>query len=428
VTAILFALIAAGMAFVPACREQPPSARAAAEQNQPIPVRVAPVQRRPVQRGIDVTGTLFGEDETAVAAKAAGRVVAVLKDLGDHAAPGEPLAEVDRTDYELTRLQRAAAVSESLARLGLDEMPGDDFDLSTLPAVRRAQAEQTNARSRLERGRQLFENDPPLISEQEHLDLQTAVEIATRNVSVEMLLGKALLATARSRAADLAVAEQALRDTEIRAPAPSANGAPSDVAADYLVAERLISIGEYVDAGQAVFTLIDVDPIKFRADVPERYAGAVQTGQRVSVHIEAFSHGFSGALRRISPRVDPGSRTFLIEAEIPNTDGRLKPGNFALGRIDTTLEPGVTFVPASAVVSFAGVKRIFSVSDGKAIEHRIQTGVEVDGVVEIIGGALTTDTLVIVEGATKVSSGAPVTVQPPSSTSAGAAVSDANAS
>jgi RND family efflux transporter MFP subunit len=407
--ACLFALVAPTVCFVASCREQSKSVQPAGVQQAPVEVRVAPVQRRSVQRGIDVTGTLFGEDEVRISAKVAGRIVATQKDIGDRVAAGELVAQVDRTDFELTRLQREAAVSEALSRLGLDDMPGADFDLSTLPAVRRAQAEESNAKSRLERGRQLFQNDPPLISEQEFADLQTALEVASRNVSVEMLAGKALLSMARSRAADLAVAEQALRDTEIRAPDRGAD------TGGYAVAQRLVSVGEWVSAGQTVFALVDADPIKFRAEIPERYASALQVGQRVSVNVEAYPESFAGVVRRQSPSVDAASRTFVIEAEIPNVDGRLKPGNFARGRIDTIIEPNVAFVPSAAIVSFAGIKRVFTVNNGKASEHRIQTGLEIDGAIEVVGATLPADVEVIIEGATKVSNGAAVHVLSPKS-------------
>ena len=63
-----------------------------------------------------------------------------------------------------------------LARLGLDAMPGEDFDLSTVPTVQRAAAEENNSRAKFNRGKQLFEDDPPLISEQDYADLQTALD------------------------------------------------------------------------------------------------------------------------------------------------------------------------------------------------------------------------------------------------------------
>lgn len=407
--AILFAL-AALAAFCSGCRQETPQTRTAAVQQAPVEVRVAPVMRRAVQRGIDVTGTLYGDDEAQIAAKTSGRVAAVPKDVGDHVAAGELLAQIDRTDYELERQQREAALREALAKLGLDQMPGADFDLATVPNVQRAGAEEHNAQAKFNRGKELHDNDPPLISDQDYADLQTALEVASRTVKTEMLVARTLLSQARSRAVDLAAAEQRLRDTEIRAPVRGDSEG-------YVVAQRLISTGEYVSEGKAVFALVDTDPIRFRAEVPERYAGEIHPGQAITIRVEAYAEDFVGKVARISPRVDPQSRMFLVESEIPNADGRLKPGGFARGRISTNMEEGVAFVPQSAVISFAGVKRIFSVENGKAVEHRIATGVQIDDSVEIVGG-LPAGVMVVVEGVNKLAPGMAVNVAQTSPTAA----------
>lgn len=405
------ALAASLFLLVSGCRESPGATEreTTGDSAETIAVRVVPVQVHDVQRGIDVTGTLFADDEARIAARASGRIVSITKDLGDRVAPDEVLAQVDSTDYELTRRQREAAVQEALSRLGLDQLPESDFDVQALPAVQRSAAQEANAKARFERGRQLYESDPPLISAQEYADLATSLEVASHNVKAEMLNGRFLLSQARSRATELDIAQQQLQDTEIRAPARIDQ-------ATYAVAARMISVGEYVTPGQAIFELVDVDPIKFRADAPEGFAGAIVVGQTVHVRVDAFDSAFEGRVTRISPRIDPQSRTFTLEAEIPNGEGRLKPGSFAIGRVDTEIEHGVRFVPRQAVVAFAGVKRVFSVVNGKAIEHRVQTGTieeraTQESTVEIVGGDLSADAVVVVEGAQKLVHGQAVKIE-----------------
>ena len=405
IAAAVFAILGAGL--VAGCRKQHGSGGSGREPDgaagEVVEVRVAPLQHRSVQRGIDLTGTLFADDEARIAAKVSGRVASTNKDLGDRVGPGEVLAQIDRTDYQLALQQHEAAVNEALSRLGLERMPESDVDVQTLPAVQRAGAQERNARARFERGKELFESDPPLISEQDYDELETSLEVASHNVKAEMLNGQFLLSQARSRAAELAIARQQLQDTEIRAPIRADN-------ADYAVAMRMVSVGEYVTSGQAVFALVDADPIKFRADVQERFAGEVQVGQVVRVRMEAFDEDFTGRVTRLSPRIDPRSRAFVLEAEIPNAAGRLKPGSFGLGRVDTSLQDGVAMAPEAAIVTFAGVKRLFSVVDGKAVEHRIQTGVRNDGLIEIVGGDLPADAMLVVEGAQRLVNGQGVRV------------------
>ncbi len=399
------AILVAIASGLPGCRGEAASPSAGTQQNrEPAVVRVAPVIVQAVDRGIDVTGTLYPDDITQISAQSPGRVIDVLKDLGDLVQPGELLAQVDRTEYELVLQQRQASVREALTRLGIDELPDEDFDLTILPAVQRAVAQQNNAEARFERGRLLYESETPLISQQEFADLETTLEVAQHNVTAEMLMGLNLLAQARSRATEVLIAEQQLRDTEIRAPvrAESRSG--------YVVADRLIAVGETVARGQSTFTLVDADPIKFRAEAPERYASVIKNGQTVTVRLDAFDVAFVGTVTRLSPRVDPQSRTFTFEAEIANPEGLLKPGSFAIGRVSTTIEQGVTFVPTSAVVSFAGVKRVFSVQGGKAVEHRVETGETIDDLIEITRGGPPAQSMVVITGGARLTNGADVTV------------------
>jgi RND family efflux transporter MFP subunit len=95
---------------------------------------------------------------------------------------------------------------------------------------------------------------------------------------------------------------------------------------------------------------------------------------------------FSGRVTRVSPAVDVANRTVLLEAEVPNPDGLLKPGLFARGVLATGRDTAVPFVPETAVSTFAGVKKVFVLAEGKAQERVVTLGRKQDGVVEVRGG------------------------------------------
>src|SRR5690606_6413584 len=145
-------------------------------------------------RTVSVVGTLYGDEETTISAKVPGRVRQILADVGDRVSPGEALAEIDPVDYELVIDQKEMSVRQALARLGLKELPDGDFDGSTIATVERARFQAANARAKLNRAKQLFEQQPPLISEQDFADLQTANEVAQRDYEVALLEAQALLA------------------------------------------------------------------------------------------------------------------------------------------------------------------------------------------------------------------------------------------
>ena len=160
-----------------------------------------------------------------------------------------------------------------------------------------------------------------------------------------------------------------------------------------------------------MFRLIDDDPVKFRAAVPEKHLGTIAVGQQVRVTVEAYpKQTFSGRVARINPQVDPSSRNFMIEIVVPNDKQMLRPGGFARGRVETALDPNVVSVPQSAVVSFAGVHRVFTVKDGKAVEHPVELGDRVSEDQIEVRGDLVGGEQVVVDGAAKVARETPVVV------------------
>jgi multidrug efflux pump subunit AcrA (membrane-fusion protein) len=103
----------------------------------------------------------------------------------------------------------------------------------------------------------------------------------------------------------------------------------------------------------------------------------------------------SGRVLRLSPAIDAQNRSLVIEGEIPNTNGALRPGSFVQGII--TINPNATgiAVPRSAVVTFAGVERVFVVDGGVLDERIVRTGRIMDGEVEIVSGLRAGDRLVV---------------------------------
>jgi len=433
---ILFVLLLSLLVSLPACERQSEAKKATTAPPVPVILKSASVQE--VQRAIEVNGTLWADEDVIISNKINGKVIGIYKDVGDHAEPGEPLAQLLKNDYELDRNQKESALQETLTKLGLKEIPTKDFDVSTLPTVRRAKLQADNAESRFNRGKQLHDNNPPLISDQDFADLQTAWDVAKTAYEVEVISARGLISEAKTKQAELAIANQALDDTTIRVPradykaaeatlgqsdenrSPSAR--PTDIHAakpkrSYAVAARMANAGELVRAVTPMFRLIDDDPVKLRAPVPERHVSEIKVGQRVDVKIEAYPQSFRGEIARINPQIDPANRTFQIEVVIPNDKHLLPPGAFASGLVQTRVNPQVVFVPLEAVVSFAGVNKVFTVKDNKAVEIVVDLGVRRGNLVEISKG-VNPDDMVVISGTSKLASGVPVAIQSAAGTQA----------
>jgi RND family efflux transporter MFP subunit len=175
--------------------------------------------------------------------------------------------------------------------------------------------------------------------------------------------------------ARVTVAQKALADTVVRAPFAGAVG------------ERFVSVGDYVNRGTKVASVMRIDPLRVELTVPEQYVSAVATGRAVKFEVDAYpNESFTGQVRFVSPSVAASTRALTLEAIVPNAQGRLKPGFFATAQIEeATKRPGI-LVPSSAIRTIAGTARVFVINGDRAEERVVMTGQAVGDQVEIVSG------------------------------------------
>lgn len=409
--AALAAVLAALVAGCSRKSEAPAPEAAASKAAKSVPIALKRVKIQQVQRVIGVVGTLWGDEDALIASKVSGKIVALSKDVGDLVRAGEPLAQIEKTDYALAVTQKDLAVRELLAKVGLKELPAGGFDAEAVPTVQRAKLQVGNARAKFNRAKTLFEQQARRISEEEYDDVKTALEVATRNYEVEVLTATAVVEEARARQGELEIASQRLKDTTVCAldASPATPGSAPATPRIYAVAGRMVSVGEYVQQGAALYRLVDDGLVKLRAPVPERYAARVAIGQKVRVTVDATTEPFEGEVARINPQIDPANRTFGVEVAVPNPKRLLNPGAFARAVILTHVDDKVIFVPQEAIVSFAGVNKVFVVHDGRAQELIVEVGERQGDWVEVTKG-LTGSESVVTAGTGKLATGVAVKV------------------
>ena len=371
--------------------------RAAREAATPRLIRVIPAAQDRVARGTVVTGTLAAEDQVVLSFKVNGRLSEIAVDLGSRVHKGQIIAQLDPTDFRLRVRQAEAALQQGRARLGLSPNGADDrVDPEHTPLVRQAHAMLDEARRSRDRMVMLWERQ--LIARAE-LDAATAtLQVAEgryQDAIEEVRNRQAVLAERRS---ELAIARQQLLDSELKVPL------------DGSVRQRHASAGEYLAAGSPIVTVVRIHPLRLRLAVPERVAAEVRIGQLVSVKVEGDRAVYRGQVARLSPAISEEDRTLLVEAEVPNEHGQLRPGAFAEAEIVTAAEERAVFVPASSIVTFAGIEKVMTVRDGLSVETRVQTGRRIEDRVEVVEG-LKPEELVVVEPGNLVG-GQPVTVSP----------------
>lgn len=178
---------------------------------------------------------------------------------------------------------------------------------------------------------------------------------------------------------------------------------------------REVSVGDYVNAGQELVTLVRLDPIEVDFSLPESAMAQLQTGQSVEVTVDAYpGETFSGEVVAIDPVVDPNSRSVRLRAQIPNSDSRLRPGQFANVEVDAGAgQANALLIPEQALMQEGDVRFVYTVLDGKAHKTPIRTGKRVPGKVHVLDGLAAGDVVITAgQGKPMMREGAPVTVLP----------------
>jgi RND family efflux transporter MFP subunit len=349
----------------------------------------------PLEQLIVVTGTLAAEQEIILGMKVAGRISDLPVDLGSTVQKGDVIARLDTTDFDLRLRQSAAALEQARVRLGLPPTgTNEDVDIERTSLVREARASMDGTRFRLDRATQLYEKG--LMAKADFDVANSAYKVSEAQYADALDEARNRQGVLSQRKSELEIARQQLADAVLYAPIGGS------------VRQRSANVGQYVSAGTPVVNLVQMNPVRLRTDVPEREALNIRTGMLVRVTVEGTTTVHEGRVVRLSPSVDESNRTLLVETEIPNSSNVLRPGSFARAEIVASSSQRGLIVPPTAIVSFAGIDRVFTVRDGKASEIRIKTGRRTDTGIEILEGVSSGDQVVINPG--NMTDGEPVTV------------------
>ncbi len=372
--------------------------------NQPTVVDVTTAQAvvRQIPTYFEATGNLAGDAQTDVAPAIGGKIVEVNFDVGSYVERGSVLVRLDDRDARL-RLEQAeaqvvqqrravdtavAALRQAQVRLGLKD--GETFDIETFSQVKSTRANLVLAEKELARAERLFATEDvsrsfvdqrraqrdALLGQLDEARSNAAVAVkAINSAEAQVSAARSAVSTAETQVDQ---ARKALTDTVIRAPISG------------YIAERVADLGEFVTPNAPntkVATIVRTSTLRLKIDVPEQAIGKVATGQGISLQVSAYpDRNFAGTVVRILPSLNVQARTLTVEAEVPNTDGLLKPGQFATVRITQSKAENAVMVPVSAVRTEGDLNRVFVVKDGAAREQLVQTGLLEGDMIQIKQG------------------------------------------
>lgn len=209
-------------------------------------------------------------------------------------------------------------ISKIAAENGATVKAGDVlFELDT--SVEMAQLRSTEARAALAK---LQENRALELSSKDSI---SRAELDTANAQLQQVT------------ADVAALKATIQRKQVRAPFSGRIGI------------RTVNLGQFVARGRALVSLQKLDPIYVNFNVPQRHLGALTTGQKIALTVDAYPTPFAATLAAINAEVDASTRNVSVQALVANPQEQLRSGMFAQVEIELPLGAPQVVLPATAV-------------------------------------------------------------------------------
>jgi membrane fusion protein, multidrug efflux system len=334
-----------------------------------LTVELAPVVHAAVNRELAVVGNLIGDQTVSVVPKTAGRLMDIAVKLGDRVNRGQRIAKIE--DEEILEQVRQAEAAFEVAKA----------------TIRQREADLELAKTNVERSRNLFQRQ---LLPQQTLD---DAEAKYQSAQAALDLARAQNTQSQSRLDELRINQQ---NTIITSPV---NG---------FVSRRAVDPGAFVSANAPVVEVVDITRVRMVANIIEKDLKQIGVGDTARVEVDAFpGEDFMGRIARVSPVLDPSTRTAPIEVEIANPQYRLKPGMYARVGIVTESHPNALVVPTNAVVDVNGTRGVYLSVNNAAAFHPVKIGIEGNERTEILDGVAAGDR-VVTTGAAGLRNGDPI--------------------
>jgi RND family efflux transporter MFP subunit len=325
-----------------ACGGGEPSGAAGVDAS--LPVDVAIVGTRDLDVTIDAVGTAYASGQVDIRPQISGTLMTAPFVEGDAVEAGHVLAVFDDSKARASLALVQAQLDSSRARLAV-------------------------ATERLGRFRSLAAED--LVSREEYATLDAEQKSAAASV--------------REKEAEVRLAERNLEDYTLKAPIAGRMGI------------RHVDVGNYVEAGTVLATLVAADPLEVLFTVPASALEGIAVGQDAQIRDTdpARTVIARGRIRVLDPRVDEATRMASVKALVPNPDHRLKAGQFVGVTLVREHRAAAPVVPEDAVLPSGGKTWVFVIDGDRASRREVTIGQRLSGLVEVRSGVKAGDTIVV---------------------------------
>lgn len=336
----------------------------AADERSPLVV-VNTAQSKPVIQQVPLTGTITSLRVAQLSSEVSGQVEIIHVEVGDRVETGKVLLQLDKEIAQFT-LQSLRAESAQ------------------------ARAELADARRRYQDAKRLREQNSISVN-----------ELSLREAEVEVDAAELKRRQAEQQKQQAQVARHSLK-----APFPG------------VISERTAEVGEWIEPGDAVLTLVAIDDLRIDFRVPQEFYTRIDGQSTLKVTLDALpDRTFAANIAAVVPVSDPASRTFIMHARVNGANVQMTPGMSVQGQLQlNTGEQGVV-VSRDALLRYPDGRVTIWVLDPNAqpptvSEKQVRTGPSFDGHITILEGIQAGD-VIVVQGNESLQEGQQVRIQGP---------------
>jgi len=351
--------------YIPLKKRESVILNQAREQEEALPrVDVMEVGRSSTKSDLELPGNIQAVTEAPILARADGYIKSRMVDIGDRVRSGQPLAEIEAPELDQQVLQAQANLQQNTAALD-----------QALANQRQGKANTELARVTADRWKNLAGKG--VVSRQENDQYQAQYQAQVANLDA---LEKAI-AAARSNVtaaqANLSRLNELKGYLVVKAPF------------DGIVTLRNVDVGALVNAGNTLlYRIAQMNVLRTYVNVPQSNSDSIHAGQQAQLTVSNLpGRKFSGTVARTANSLDPNSRTMLVEIQVPNKDGVLLPGMYALVNLSSPRANPPVLLPGDALIVRADGTEVAVVRPDHTIHlQRIQVGRDYGDKLEIISG------------------------------------------
>ncbi|OPH47556.1 efflux transporter periplasmic adaptor subunit [Paenibacillus ferrarius] len=392
-SAKLFGIVALSAAIAVGCSASPaasPAATTAAVEQGVKVVKTAKIVKQKIGDPIEQVGDVESSVQLDVVVKSGGEVIEIVKKRGDKVEKGDVLFRLDPTDTLIQKDLNTVSIKGAQAGLtaakqntsnGIEDAKDrvskmetavndlqkayntihNDYDLGTATKAQldQSQTTLTNTKKDLDSARRSLKT------------LQETNSLAQAETSLE-----SAQVTARS-------IERSLSNLDVKAPASG------------VLTDLNVTVGQTLNIGVRVGEVQQTNPVKIKSQLTEASANLIRGKSELTFYIPDVTQKASAKVIYLSDVINGQTKTYDLELEVANPDGKLRPGSKAQVELTKDDEQVVPVVPSLSIVREGGDNFVYIVNGETVQKRKVELGRLNETNQEVISGVKEGDVLVI---------------------------------